>query len=201
MKAPRLLVVTQIASNTLVNTKFLVSRYSGQLVAICLKLAVYVQLQGLLFALLILCYEVLLIVPHALQMLAQQLRCLISSVPHLIFAIQWIRHLGCSCLTNAFANHVFGNAIVMPGTETLVGSGAGTIFDANYINCSRGQFGIVSPVWSFTGNVGSHNTADSVSLESVFTDPEAASGFAAADWSLTGDVAATEHYLHSTCSG
>ena len=195
VKAPPVLVVTQIASNTLVNTKFLGIKVLWSTGSNLFETSSLRTTTG----------SFVRFVNSVLRSTANcSARITDASATAPVFDFVGstfdIRHTvdtasGLFVFNNAFANHVFGNAIVMPGTETLVGSGAGTIFDANYINCSRGQFGIVSPVWSFTGNVGSHNTADSVSLESVFTDPEAASGFAAADWSLTGDVATPQNII------
>jgi hypothetical protein len=94
---------------------------------------------------------------------------------------------------NTEKDFVFGNVIVMPGTGTVVGSsdiviGTGARFDANYINCVRGQAGVSgTPAWSFVGDVGQHNTASVHALDLVFKDANNAD-FSAADYTLTGDV-------------
>ena len=190
VKAPPVLVVTQIASNTLVNTKFLGVKVLWSTGSNLLETDSMRATAG----------SRVRFVSSVIRSTANcSSRIVDASAAAPVFEFVGstfdIRHTtgtasGLFVFNNAFSNHVFGNVLVLPGTETLIGSSlnSGTAFDANYINCSRGQSGVASPVWSFTGNVGTHNRADSASLESVFVDPENASGFAAADWTLTGNV-------------
>ena len=94
---------------------------------------------------------------------------------------------------NSAPNMVFGNTFILPGTVTVVGTsdtmnGTGTYFDANYVNCSRGQGGVSAPTWSFTGWLGTHNKASSHSLSDVFVSPEPSGGFLDSTWEFTGNV-------------
>ena len=200
VKAPPVLVVTQIASNTLVNTKFLGIKVLWSTGS---KLFETNNLRSTIGSFVRFVSSILRSTTNCSSRIVDASAT--APVFDFVGSTFDIRHTvdtasGLFVFNNAFVNHVFGSVIVMPGTETLIGSSqaSGTLFDANYINCSRGQSGIASPIWSFTGNVGTHNTADSVSLESVFTDPEAASGFAATDWSLTGDVAAPQNIIFTS---